>query len=68
MIELFFVTCLLSDPDRCQGHSLLFQEQNGLMTCMLQSQNELARWIETHPRERVREWKCRYADRADREA
>ncbi|OJH43221.1 MULTISPECIES: hypothetical protein [Paracoccus] len=68
MIELFFVTCLLSDPDRCLDHSLLFEEQNGLITCMLQSQNELARWIETHPQEQVREWKCRFAGETDRKA
>ncbi|MCF3972861.1 hypothetical protein [Paracoccus salsus] len=61
MIELFFVTCLMAEPDVCQDRSLLFEEQNGLFTCMLQGQNELARWIETHPRETVREWKCRYS-------
>lgn len=61
MIELFFVTCLIADPKVCQDHSLLFQPQNGLFSCMLMGQNELARWVETHPREIVREWKCRYA-------
>lgn len=66
MIELFFVTCLLSEPEACQDHSLLFEEQNGLFTCMLLGQNELARWVETHPRERVREWKCRRAGEAGR--
>ena len=67
MIELFFVTCLLADPQRCSDHSLLFEERNGLFTCMLQGQNELARWVETHPAEQVREWKCRYAQEGDRE-
>ena len=32
MIELFFVTCLLSDPERCNDHSLLFEGQNGLFS------------------------------------
>lgn len=68
MIELFFVTCLLSDPERCNDHSLLFEEQNGLFSCMLQSQNELARWMEAHPAEQVREWKCRYAGEGERKA
>ncbi|MTH64710.1 hypothetical protein [Paracoccus shanxieyensis] len=61
MIELFFVTCLIAQPQDCHDHSLLFEPQNGLFTCMLQGQKELARWIETHPKERVREWKCSFA-------
>lgn len=68
MIELFFVACLLTDPDACTDHSLLFEERNGLFTCMLQGQSELARWMETHPAEQVREWKCRYARQDERKA
>ncbi|MFN3526111.1 MAG: hypothetical protein ACK4YU_08465 [Paracoccus sp. (in: a-proteobacteria)] len=68
MIELFFVTCLIGQPDRCKDNSLLFEEQNGLFSCMLQGQNELARWSQHHPRERVREWKCRYAGVGERRA
>lgn len=67
MIELFFVTCLLAEPQRCSDHSLLFEEQNGLFTCMLLSQAELAKWMATHPTEQVREWKCRRAGEADRQ-
>ncbi|MGR3446441.1 MAG: hypothetical protein ACU0C5_03485 [Paracoccus sp. (in: a-proteobacteria)] len=59
MIELFFVTCLIDDPQVCTDHSLLFEERNGLFTCMLEGQSELARWVEAHPRDRVKEWKCR---------
>lgn len=65
MIELFFVTCLMAAPEICEDHSLLFEEQNGLFTCMLQGQNELARWVRDHPQEIVREWKCRYPTRDD---
>ena len=66
MIELFFVTCMLSSPNACSEHSLLFEERNGLFTCMRESQFELARWVETHPDEKVREWKCRFAGTGDR--
>ena len=38
MIELFFVTCLIDDPQVCTDHSLLFEERNGLFTCMLEGQ------------------------------
>ncbi|TRW97554.1 hypothetical protein FNJ84_08600 [Paracoccus sp. M683] len=61
MIELFFITCLATAPDVCQPHSLLFEERNGLFTCLLEGQNELARWVNAHPNDRVKEWKCRYA-------
>lgn len=59
MIELFFVACLRAEPQVCHDQSLLFQEQNGVFTCLILGQRELARWSETHPRELVREWKCR---------
>jgi hypothetical protein len=65
MIELFFVTCLITDPQRCTEHSLLFEEQNGLFTCMLQGQNELARWVEAHPNDHVTTWACRHSGQDD---
>lgn len=65
MIELFFVTCLVNDPEVCTDHSLLFEERNGLFSCMLEGQNELARWVEAHPRDHVRVWKCRRAGQSD---
>lgn len=65
MIELFFVTSLISDPQRCTEHSLLFEQRNGLFTCMLEVQNELARWVEAHPDDQVTTWKCRVADERD---
>ena len=65
MIELFFVTCLIADPQRCSEHSLLFEERNGLFTCMLEGQNELARWVQDHPNDQVTAWKCRRAEQDD---
>lgn len=67
MIELFFVTCLIGQPDHCTPHSLLFEERNGLFTCMLEGQNELARWLADHPDETVIRWVCRKAGTADTE-
>ena len=60
MIELLFVTCLSTDPQSCRDRSLLFSDL-GMMACMVHGQTEIAKWIETHPRETVREWKCRSA-------
>lgn len=58
MIELVFVACLQHQPESCRDRSLLFTE-TGLMTCIVHAQVELAKWVETHPREKVREWRCR---------
>ena len=66
MIELFFVTCLISDPQRCTEHSLLFEHRNGLQTCMLSGQHELARWVAAHPDDWVKSWVCRRAGEGDR--
>ncbi|MCS5601062.1 MAG: hypothetical protein ACU0DB_04725 [Paracoccus sp. (in: a-proteobacteria)] len=60
MIELLFVTCLSADPQSCRERSLLFIDM-GVTACMIHGQQELARWGERHPRETVREWKCRPA-------
>ena len=59
MIELAFVTCLLAQPQVCAPHSLLFEDRGGLPACLQAAQPELARWITTHPRERVVRWTCR---------
>lgn len=66
MIELFFVTCLITDPTACSDHSLLFVEQNGLFTCMLKGQSELVKWVEQHPNDHVQQWKCRYPQQGDK--
>ena len=65
MVELFFITCLINAPDICREHSLLFEQRNGLFTCMLEGQYELARWVETHPNDRVQEGKCRLPRQED---
>ncbi|MTE00878.1 hypothetical protein GIY56_11295 [Paracoccus sp. YIM 132242] len=64
MIELLFVSCLSTDPDRCQDRALLFVETN-LMACMVHGQQQIAEWIDAHPHETVREWKCRTIDQRE---
>ncbi|MDT1061701.1 hypothetical protein RM190_07510 [Paracoccus sp. CPCC 101403] len=59
MIELFFVTCLTASPMQCQDRSLLFTQDVGLMTCMIQGQSQLAEWKRSHPRETIHRWGCR---------
>jgi hypothetical protein len=58
MIELVFVVCLLSAPDRCEERSLAFLAQSGPFACMFQAPPELAAWIGEHPGFRVASWHC----------
>ncbi|WP_295043549.1 hypothetical protein [uncultured Paracoccus sp.] len=60
MIELLFISCLSVEPATCQQRSLLFTDVS-VMTCMIHGQQEIAKWQKGHPRETVREWKCRGA-------
>lgn len=62
IIELLFVSCLSADPASCQDRSLIFIDMS-LMTCMVHGQQEMARWQANHPKETVREWKCRMAEK-----
>lgn len=59
MIELVFIACLLSAPDRCEERSLQYVNVSSPMACMMGAQPELARWLESHPRWRVTRWSCR---------
>jgi hypothetical protein len=58
MIELLFVACLSTAPDRCEERSLLYLDISPL-TCMIRAQPELAKWTETHPAFTVTRWSCR---------
>ena len=60
MIELLFVSCLSAEPATCRQRSLIFADTN-MIACMVHGQQEIAKWQNSHPRETVREWKCRSA-------
>lgn len=67
MIELLFVACLATAPEQCEQRSLLF---TGISPnqCMMGAQPELAKWISTHPNEKIKSWQCRMVSFAEREA
>lgn len=67
MIELLFVSCLANAPDQCQERSLLYVDVSP-MQCLMGAQPELARWVETHPNEQIRSWRCRAVSTAERDA
>jgi hypothetical protein len=67
MIELLFVACLSSEPDKCLERSLLFTDITP-MQCMMVAQPELAKWVDTHPDEQIRSWRCKVVSFAERKA
>lgn len=67
MIELVFVACLSASPQDCERRSLLYTDISP-MTCVLGAQPELAKWVESHPRWAISEWKCQTVRSAEKEA
>ncbi|HSM40516.1 MAG TPA: hypothetical protein VK862_07170 [Afifellaceae bacterium] len=59
MIELVISVCMISDPQVCKN--VHFTETAGNMTpmqCMMQGQQQIAEWANTHPKWQIRRWRC----------
>ena len=67
MIELLFVSCLSVDPASCRDRSLVFIDMS-VMAFMVHGQQEIAKWLDSHPMETVQAWKCRAVDQRQAEA
>lgn len=67
MIELLFVACLAGSPEECRERSLIFSDITP-MQCLMGAQPVLAKWVETHPNERIRTWRCRTVSFAERDS
>lgn len=64
-IELTILACLAggAEDGACRDFSLLYDPYEvSLMTCMLASQPEVARWSEANPGWQVRRWSCGISD------
>jgi hypothetical protein len=67
MIELLFVACLVSEPDKCQNKALQFSDISP-MQCMMGAQPQLAQWTNQNPKWHVKNWKCQTVNFAERDA
>ena len=70
MIELLFVTCLSATApqgDSFRERSLVFTDLSP-MTCMMGAQPQLAKWVEEHPGQQIKSWKCRFVNTGERKA
>ena len=68
MIELVFIACLISSPDRCEERGLQFINVPSPMACMMSAQPQLARWAERNPKWEVARWRCRFVGSEGQEA
>lgn len=59
MYELFFIACLIGEPNRCEEKALQYVEIPSAMACMIGAQPQLAEWVERHPKWRIAKWSCR---------
>jgi hypothetical protein len=62
MIELVFIVCLAITPTECEERRIAYLPEIGLMSCMMQAQQNLAQWQTTHPRLIVSRWTCEWSD------
>ena len=67
MIELIFVTCLSASPTDCQERSLLYTDISP-MTCLMDAQPELAKWVQSHPSWKVANWRCAPVSNLEKDA
>ncbi|WP_417211227.1 hypothetical protein [Antarctobacter sp.] len=70
MIELLFVTCIAAatpQSESCRERSLVFTDVTPMM-CLLGAQPQLAKWVQDHPGQRVKSWKCKAVSFAERDA
>lgn len=67
MIELIFVTCLVTAPTECRERHLQFIDVS-VMECMMGAQPQLAEWAVQNPKWQVGRWKCQNVLTAERKA
>ena len=59
MLELVLTVCPLAAPERCQEETPRLAPPLNMWGCMVQGQVYAARWVDEHPRWRLRRWACR---------
>ena len=58
MIELVLVYCLASDADRCLEPHEMRQRVASTMACALEAQTTAREYVQSHPRYRLKGWRC----------
>ncbi|MEM1298635.1 MAG: hypothetical protein AAGH68_05085 [Pseudomonadota bacterium] len=68
MIELLFVVCTAWDPTQCENRALQFQDTVTPLACLMGAQPQLAQWQLSHPKWRIKSWRCQSVQFAGRDA
>lgn len=58
MIELFFVACMVAQPDACEENGIILSH-NSAYHCLMESSLHLSRWSADHPGWTIQEFACR---------
>lgn len=66
MIELLFITCVMTAPDDCRERSMMFTDITPTQ-CLMGAQPELAKWVSGHPNQQIKSWRCRMVSFAERD-
>lgn len=59
MIELIVAVCMIDQPSQCRDVYLNF-EGDALtpQQCMMNGQQEMAKWLDDHPNYVIKKWRC----------
>lgn len=59
MIEIVILVCSISEPAKCENVRLGYMAQAVTpQQCMQYGQHEIAKWMESHPKWRIKRWRC----------
>jgi hypothetical protein len=59
MISIVFTACLLVPSYACREKEIsFFDEQATHLQCVMTAHIEIAKWVNDHPQESVRRWRC----------
>jgi hypothetical protein len=58
MIALILTVCAVSNATDCRDETFYFESNGSVVSCMFEAQPYIAEWSATHPKWKVKAWKC----------
>lgn len=58
MIALIVTVCAVSNATDCRDETFYFGSNGTVVSCMFEAQLYIAEWSATHPKWKVKAWKC----------
>lgn len=63
VVDLILTVCMAANANNCHDEHLYFESRGSLMQCMILAPAEIVKWTETHPKLKIKSWKCSYPDK-----